>query len=270
MPGSIFLETLRRHWRGIFWWSIGFGMVGGLQALILQDVTALQQIANLMEALPPFLVDAFAGGDAQYLATPEGYMGFRFYSLALLIFATYAVMAGLNVTANEEDRGQLDILLSLPVTRTRLMLEKLAAFALIIVGITLLTGLIIMSAVAISPLQGQFDSGRLWGATLNILPGTLLILAFTIFTGVLFQNRSRALTVTSVFVAASYFLDLLANTAPDSFLGGLRAISFFRYYDGVAAMRDGMNWSSVALLMLATVVLIGSSMYVFNRRDVSV
>ncbi|MDZ4768135.1 MAG: ABC transporter permease subunit [Chloroflexota bacterium] len=266
---AVFAETLRRHWRGMLFWGIGIGLLGAMQALVLQDVDSLQQIADLMETLPPFFVQAFAGGDAQYMATAEGYLASQFFSFALVVFAAYTIGVGLQVTANEEDRGQMDVLLSLPVTRTRLILEKTAAFALLTCGVVVLTLLCIAGGIAATPAL-PIDMGRIAVGTLNILPGSLLILTLTVFLGGLIGNRSRVLTIAAVVVIVSYVIDILAVAAPGTLFGTLRTFSLFRYYDGVFVIRDGLNLGNVVLLLVVSAALLGGGVLAFNRRDVGV
>jgi ABC-2 type transport system permease protein len=268
MNRAIFIETMRRHWRGMLFWGIGIGLLAAVQALILQDVTALEQIAELMETLPPFFVQAFADGDAAYMATPEGYLAARFFSLALLIFAAYTIGVGMQVTANEEDRGQMDILLSLPVTRTTLVLGKTIAFLLMTVSVLLLTLMLLLVGLTASPVP--IDTGRLIVGTLNILPAAWCLLAFTVFLGGVIGDRGRVLLIAALFVIGGYFVDVLAVAAPDSPFGVLNALSIFRYYDGVAVVRDGLSWGNIALLLTVTVALIAGGIAAFNRRDVGV
>ncbi|MBL8130998.1 MAG: ABC transporter permease subunit [Anaerolineae bacterium] len=269
MALAVFNETLRRHWRAILWWGIGISLLGGSQFLVLEDSESLQQIAQLMESMPPFFVQMFGGGDVEYMVSPEGYVASNFFSLGLIIFAFYAVIAGLNVIANEEDRGQTDLLLSLPVTRTRLVVEKSAAFALIIVGIAAVVFLgLILSISATGVLEVR--TSRVLESTINILPGSLFVLAFTVMISGLIGNRPLALGITAGFVAVSYFLDTLASLAPDSIMGTLRALSFFRYYDGVFTMRDGLNLGNIAVLLAASAILFAAGLRFFNRRDVAV
>ncbi|MBK8020386.1 MAG: ABC transporter permease subunit [Chloroflexi bacterium] len=269
MSLAVFNETLRRHWRAILWWGLGIALLGGSQFLVLQDSESLREITELMESLPPFFVQMFGGGDVEYMASPEGYVASNFFSLALVIFAFYSVIAGLNVIANEEDRGQMDLLLSLPVTRTRLVLEKVLAFTLIIVGIAAIVFVGLVLSISATNIL-QVSMVRVLESTVNILPGALFVLAFTVLVSSITGNRPMALGITTAFIAVSYFLDTLANVAPDSFLGALRPLSFFRYYDGVFVMRDGLIVGNVAVLLIGTVVMFAASLAFFNRRDVGV
>ncbi len=271
MIGAVFIETLRRHWRGMLWWGFGSGLLGASQLLVLQDATTIQQMGELMATLPPVFIDAFGGGDAQYMGTPAGYLGSNFFSLGLIIFAFYAVIAGLNVIANEEDRGQFDLLLSLPLARTRLVIEKSAAFALMLIGMAVIVfGCIAGGLLLVGTEIIEVDMTRVLESVINILPGALAILMFTVFVSALTGSRPVAVGASAAFVAIGYFVDIIGKSAPDSPFGGLSVLSYHRYYDGVFVMRDGLNIGNMSILLVVAAILFAVSIGLFNRRDVGV
>ena len=187
----------------------------------------------------------------------------------LLVLAAYAVIVGLNVTANEEDRGIMDVTLSLPIPRWRLVLERFLAYALILVMILTLTFLAMWGVKQTTP-SIDFDMARLIGGIFNLLPSSLLVLAFTVFAGTLLRSRGTAAAVAAGFVIASYFIDFLGKAASDSAAAALRAISFFSYYNGGDIMTAGLNWGNVILLLVVTVVLALGALWFFERRDIGV
>ena len=268
MSGAIFLETLRRGWRGMLWWGLGIGSLGFVSIIIVPDVQTLEQMAELMETLPPFLIQALGGGDISFMATPEGYLALQYFSVTLIIFAVYAVVSGLNVSANEEERGILDVFLSLPVARWRLVLEKFLAYSILIAGAIIISFVCMWIGIRITPSLAEVDMGKIIGATFAMLPASLLVLAFTLFVAALVRRRGLAIALAAVFVIGSYFIDTIGRAAPDTFVSSLRAISFFAYYDGAGVMQNGLSWASMLILFIATVVLLVGGIWCFQRRDV--
>lgn len=265
MNGSVFQETLRRSWRAMLYWGVGLALYGYLVTSFIQDADMLKQFQEVIQNVPPALLQ-FLGTDAASLATPEGFVATRFFTFALLILAVYAIVSGLNVTANEEDQGIMDILLSLPLPRRRLVVEKFLAYSL---------GLMVILAISfVGLLLGnqnsalKVDGMRLLESTFQMLPGGLLILAFTTVAGVTFRTRGTAAGAASVFVIASYFLNFLGEAASETFVGQVRALSFFYYYDPNSVIRNGINWGSFAFLALISVTLFAASIRQFQRRDI--
>lgn len=268
MRGVVFVETLRQNWRGMLYWGVGLALLGLLILNLITDVDALKQVAQLMETLPPALLKAMGMDDLTQLATPEGFLGGAYFGRVILILSVFGVISGLNITANEEDQGILDVLLSLPLPRWRLIIEKFAAYTVMTVGIVALGFLGLCAGERASGLA--INTFRLLESSFNVLPTVLVIVAFTTLAGAIFRRKGTATMVTAIFVIASYFVDLMGRAASDSFLNQVRVLSFFSYFDNDGVMRDGLAWGNVALLLVVTGVFVAGSLWFFQRRDVGV
>ena len=264
MPRSIFNETFRRGWRGMIFWGVGLGLLGFVMMIIIPNIGFLKQLEGLVNTMPA-VIKALGMDDAAQMATPEGFISAGYFGRVLLIVAVYAVLAGLNITANEEDQGIMDIVLSLPVPRWRIIIEKFAAYALMLVAIVLFgfVGLVVGSISSAI----QVDVSKLFISSLNILPSAWLILAFTLLAGTFFRRKNQATAVTALFIVASYIVDFAGSAASESPIGRLRSFSFFAYYDNAHIMQTGLNAGFIALLLALTLILLVASLWCFQRRD---
>ena len=269
MMGVVFMQTLRRNWLNGLYWAIGIALLGVYIIVVVPNVDMLKQYADLVKTLPPLLLQAFGANQAADIATPSGFLGFGFFSYILLVIAAYSVIAGLNVTANEEDRGIMDVTLSLPIPRWRLVLERFLAYGLILVLILLLTYGSMWAVKQTSP-SLNIDMGRLAEGIFNLLPSSLLVLAFTVFAGTLLRSRGAAAGIAAAFVAISYFIDFIGKSASGTAAASLRAISFYSYYNGGSIMTTGLNWSNVIVLLVLSAVLAAAGVWCFERRDIGV
>lgn len=269
MTGAVFVDTLRKSWRGTLYWGVGLALFAVVLILMLPDMGELQKFAELVASMPPLLVQMLGAGDVAFMATPEGFLATKFYDYALMMFSIYAILAGLNVTANEEDRGILDVTLSLPIQRWRIVAERLLAFALLMVGMILIMiagswlALLAMPSVEVAP-------ATLFNATVNVLPGALLMMAFTAFVATIFTRRRLAVSVAVIFLIGSYMANVIGAVASDAISSALRTISFYSYYDSVGVMKNGLSLPNMALLVVVAVVLGAGALVFFQRRDVSV
>jgi ABC-2 type transport system permease protein len=269
MSGAIFFETLRHNWKAILWWGGGLALLAMSQALILQDVDAIEQMGQLMETLPPVLLSMFGGADIEYISTPEGYLSFRLFSFLPLVLAIYAVSAGLNVTANDEEQGILDMVISLPLPRWRIIVEKFLAYSLLMIAILAVMFVGLWLAITTSPDLG-IRMDRMVQGVLNILPTGLLMLAFTIVAGSVMRRRNQAATLATIFVVGSYIVDSFGSAAKGSVLDQLGVLSFYRYYNSTEVIRNGLVWGNIALLIAVTAILVATGVMAFQRRDVGV
>jgi ABC-2 type transport system permease protein len=267
MTGIIFRETLRRGWRPMLYWGIGMALLALYMLVAIQDMDTLGQYAAIVESMPPALLALF-GSEVAAIGSPDGFIAFGFFGFGLLFLAVYAVSAGLNITANEEEDGILDSLLAQPVPRWRVMIEKFLAYLVLSAGIVVLSYAGLLLGMQFSALP--VNTGRMAQAAANMLPSMLLMTAFTMFAAVVVRRRAVAMGLAAVFVVGSYFVDFLGGAASGSLADALRALSFFSYYDATTVMQTGLNWGSVALLLGVTAALVAGALWFFQRRDVGV
>ncbi len=269
MSGVVFIETLRRGWRGMLYWGIGIGLYGALIVLAVPDINALKQAAELMASLPAFIVKMAGGDDVTFMTTPQGYLAAKYFLFAPLLFGIYAINAGLNVTSNEEDRGILDVTLSLPIPRWHVVIERLLGSAVLMTGIVTITFLMLWGAVTATPSM-DLSVGRLFQVTFNILPSVLLVMAVTVLAGAALRSRGLAIALAVVFLVGSYFIDALGSLATGSLAASLKIISFYSYYDSSGVMKNGIAVANVLLLLALAVVCGLLAPYFFQRRDIGV
>ncbi len=269
MAWSIFFETLRRGWRTMVYWGIGIGLIGVMNVIAVPDVNGMKATADAISKMPPFIVQLVGGGDLAFLASPAGFLNNQYYAIVLVIFGVYAIIAGLNVTANEEDKGILDVLLSLPVPRGRVVLEKFLAYSVLAAGVVVVSTLALFLSILLTPAV-NVPASRLVEASISILPGTLTVLAFTVFVATLVRRRTYAATIAVVFLVGSWFIDVIGRTASTSFVNTARVISFYAYYDTAEVLQHGLALGKMAVLLAATAALVAGALWAFQRRNISV
>ncbi|MBK9748340.1 MAG: ABC transporter permease subunit [Chloroflexi bacterium] len=269
MPFVVFRETLRRSWRGMLMWGGGFALIALVQAVVLGDVDALREFADLVASMPPFLLQFLGTDDVNVLATPEGYLAGRFFSFVVVMFAVYAVLSGLNITAADEDRGILNSVLSTPLPRWQLIAGKFAAYAVLLLGVTLITFAGAAGGVLSTPVAATFPMGRLFEMTIALFPIGLVALAFTALLAALLPSRSRVMTIAFGAVIGSFFLNFLAASVGDDLLSTINRISVFSYYRATDIVKNGMATGALLVLIVVAVVLVGVSMVAFQRRDIA-
>ncbi len=270
MTGAVFFETLRRHWLTAVYWGIGIIVYGVIALLILPNQEALQQYVNLLRTVPSGLMSAFGLEDVALIGTPEGFLGYSYFLYIILVIAVYAVLAGLNITANEEDSGVLDMVLSLPIPRWRIIVEKFLAYGLLLLLIIVMgfVGLVVgrMLNVHAQPLE----ISTLLSSSLNMFPSGVLVLAFTTLAAVIVRRRGTAAALAGGFVVASYLIDILGTMTRNAVGDALGSLSFFRHYDAMQVLLTGIRWESVTLVLVASVILTAAALVMFERRDIGV
>ncbi len=189
------------------------------------------------------------------------------HPIVLIMVWAHGIICCTRVPAGEVDRGTIDVLLGLPVSRTRVYVcESL---------VWLTSGLVILAAglagnllgnrVATSETQGA--TGHLLIVLVNLYGLYVAVGAMAFFVSCWSDRRGRAVGVAFAIVLAGYVLNFLAQ-----FWQPARSISFLsfqHYYRPLLIIREGA-WPTSDILVLATVSVVFwlAGAIVFNRRDI--
>ncbi|MCC6614910.1 MAG: ABC transporter permease subunit [Anaerolineae bacterium] len=267
--GVIFKRTLWDSRVGILSWGIGLGILALGELTLFPSIS--EAFAGMSELLNSPFYKAFLGenADAAAFATPAGYISTYMLAFVPLYVAVYAVMLGLGVVANEEERGTLDVLLGTPIPRWQVIVEKSAAVLVILLLVLLLNGVGALLGVLMTPELADVSLGRVLEASFSMLPVTLVMAALALFFSTVLRSRNLAAGVTGAIIIASYFITNLSSIAQEA-LGTISKLSFYSYYSPLDTMRGGIVWSEFAILCVIVAALFGLSIYAFQRRDISV
>ena len=262
MLRSIFGKALWDRRVSIIWWLIG---VGVLTIWIVAFFPALRnspELQDFIEQFPPEMMALFGINPATYL-TGFGYLQAQLYGfLAPLLMVAFTVIAGAAATAGEEERGTVDVLLAVPVSRTRTMLEKAAAIAVLTTLIVLTMAVILVIADPIVDLK--LSIWGIVGINLGLLLLGLFYGALAMLVAAWRGNRAIAMGVGLGAGLVAFFINGFAPLVEE--LEPLqRLMPFYWYLEG-----DPMLNGPTALhLVLAggVVVLLGAAVAVWRRAD---
>ncbi len=266
MLTSVFLKTLRDRRRGLLYWGIGLALQATLMVAFFPTIRDMPSIAEYMEMLPAELMALF-GGDFGDYTTPEGFLngelfGFM-YPLMLLIF-TIGFASG--TIAGEEEQGTLDLLLSHPVRRWRLVAEKFAALVVSLLGIVSFFWLALL--VAGTVIDMGLNPLRLAAVCFS---GTLLAAMFgalALAVGCARGKKALAMGMAGAIGFVSYMLNGLAPLV--DWLEPVQKFSPFYYYNSTDPFSNGLDFVHAALLFGLTLVFLVVALVTFQRRDLSV
>lgn len=266
MNGIVVKHTLRTSWKQILYWGIGLGVLGLYIAFIGSDSDIVQGYASLFESMPPALLKAFGASDVAFFATTEGWIVSIFVSESSIFLSVFAVMAGLGITANDENSGIMDVILSLPIARTAYLAERWVGYALIGLGILLLCSAITLMGVVAFGADTQAD--LIFFSILNIYPGMLLVMTVTCLLTALLRRRAAAIGIATVFVITSYIFNVIGGAASGALAEVMEQLSYFSYAKGEDIVLGTFDLSSTVALLVVMLVGFGLSIRLFERRDI--
>lgn len=271
MAGAVYIETLRRNWRQLVYWGIGLAIYSMYGFLMMPPTSEdMQSYVDLVDGLDSGMMRAVGIEDAAIFGTPEGFIGYTFFGYLLIILAVYAIIAGLNITASEEDSGIMDMFMGLPVPRWRVVMEKMLAHTTVVIGMLSMSFIGLLVGDAIAPQEVDVSATRYLEGVINVVPGTLLILAFTAFVATVARRRSAATFIAGGFVVISYLVDAIGRAADSDVADVVRELSIFSHYNGTTVLAEGLAVASVVGMFGLAVLLAAGAVTFFQRRDLAV
>ncbi len=213
---SIYARSLGMIVAPACWWTLGIaGFAGWMVVIVKQTAASLATMSASSPLLNDFITKV-GGGELTANATLLSAL-FAFLPLMLMAFAVTQA----NRWSADEDEGRLEVVLSTPQSRLRVLLGRFAALATATVIIAVLT--LAAAALASAATGLALDGGNLAAATLSIIPLGLLM------------------------AALGYLLSGWLRTAIDTgLLSFLLVIWFFISFIG-----PGLNWSDATLRLSA-------------------
>jgi ABC-2 type transport system permease protein len=257
--GVLVLSHLSDRRRSLLAWGVPLGLWSAFIVLIFPSVEGA--LSKAIKSYPPALKEAFGIGE---LTSVEQYLHAEMLSLivplALGYLAVRAVASGLSGAA---ESGRLDVLLSAPVSRSRLAAASFVAtaieLAIVLVLTVALTGLGSLVSGADLSLSSAFAGyANVWPLALVFAGLGIVATGFSLRTSVITGSVAGVLVT-------MYVIDLIGRLDPD--LSGIRYISVFKYYGN--AIEDGIEPLAFCGVALAGIALAALGAWLFERRDLS-
>jgi ABC-2 type transport system permease protein len=240
------------------------GGLMGLMGLVLGPMFVPMQdsIGEMMAMIPEEFSSFFGGAD---MATPAGFLNGEMYSMmapAAVIWV--AIASASKALAGEIEAGSMGLLAINPVSRRHLAADKALAMLVHVALASLLTGIGVWMGVLMAGLPVAASgvlAVSLHLALLGMATGGLALL-LSVITG----RRMLSLLLAA---GAAFLAYVVASFLPLSeSLEGLAGLSPWYHYNGSDPLSNGLDVASAGILTLLTAVLLGASVWLFERRDI--
>jgi ABC-2 type transport system permease protein len=199
------------------------------------------------------------------LTSPVGWLNANIYGNFLpLLILLLTIGYGAHALAGQEQDGHLELVLSLPFSRTRVVLEKVGA----LVVQALLFGLVTLLSVLVGH-WFELTIGT-WALVSTTLAAVLLGIAFGLLAlglGARTGARGTAIGIAAGVASASYLVSAMAPLV--DWLKPLRYASLFYWSVSNDQLEDGVSIGAFALLVGVCVVLAAWSVHELRRHDLS-
>lgn len=260
----LLLRTWRDRWRGIVGWTLGIVAISIVMMWVYPSITASpMDMEALAQSFPEAFQEFFRMTD--YTSGP-GYLGTEMFSFMVpLVFIAVGASWGASGTAEEEERGTADLLFSLPLSRSAVLIAKMVAAILVLVVVfaATFTSLYVGAQVVDMEIGTQ---ELLAACVTNLLLG-MLFAGLSFLIGAATGRKSIALGI-SITVALAAFLMYSLAPLVDTF-DAVIDFNPFQWALGNLPLYNGFDVGYVVNLLVASLVLMVASLFVFQRRDIT-
>ncbi len=259
---NIYLKTIRDERIAIFGWGAGLGL---MMYAVLAAVASLTSTADARQTLISLAQSYAFIAEPVRVDTPGGYATWK-YGFTILIMALWPLLVGSRLLRGEEDRGSLDVLLSLPRGRTQVALQKLAAMWTALIAMGVLIGLFTYAGGVTAQANFGFGGAMLFSLNLVLFCGifggiALLISQFT-------QRAGTAAGATGGLLFFFIILDMLHRViAGTEWISRLSPVYYYNLSKPLIPSYGANPGALLVLLVLATLVS-GAAIWLFDHRDV--
>ncbi len=248
--------------RGSIYLSTGMAVLAAMILWVYPSFRDTFDEDELLSAYPPELLRLF---DVETMASLEGFLAFEFYVFGwVILLGLYSAYSAASIVAEDVDRGRMDAVLALPVSRPRLLAERFAALGVPIVTVNVvIPPVLVVGAHLIGESLSLVDV-----VVLHLLSIPYLFACGAIGLGcsVLFDRVGVAQRVA---LGATFGLYLVESLVENTDYGAVGAVAPMRYFDPNGVLLDGTyDLLGAAVLVGMTLVLLVASGAWFVRKDV--
>lgn len=264
MFSSIYLKTLFN----LRWQLLGWGLGAGLMAFVTMafyNSFSQSDVSGLLDSIPESLKPIV--GSVDDLQSISGYIGQQIFGPnGYVIVLAGAIMIAISASASQEDDKRLQTLLTMPVTRTKVFLQKWLA--------VLTAAAVICAALIVGLYAGLFTSGNsadFVRVAESALACFLMISAFASVTfGAAMFTGKKGLTIliASGYAAASFIITSLAMSVSADALKHIDLLSVLHYYNNPLVMQHGLDAGHALTLAGIIAIVAAVSWLRFRSRDI--
>ncbi len=268
MNRGVLLKTIREAWLATLLFGLGLFIFEALLAYVYP--TFFDETAAPLLELPFFrnIIQALLGAEVGDSLGPMVLNSLAWaHPIALILLAGHEIVFCTRVPAGEVDRGTMDTLLALPVSRWQMYLTETLVWLGSGVAVVLL-GLAgcLLGGLTVAP-ENRTELSLLVVIVANLFCLYLAVGGLAFLVSTLSERRGRAIAVVFALVLSSYFLNVLAQYW--DFAEKIAFLSILHYYKPFAIMQNSA-WPVKDMLVLggSGAMLWTAGGIIFARRDI--
>ncbi|RBI62464.1 ABC transporter permease [halophilic archaeon] len=253
----------RRRIRGAVALAVGLSLLAAMVIWVYPSFADSIDLDRLLQSYPEPIVKAMG---IRTMSTLAGFLAVELYNFAwVILLGLYFAYSAASLVADDVERERMDVLLSLPVSRSRIVAEKFLSLLAPILVLNVVTAAVVYVGSLL--VDDALTVADLVAVHALSIPYLLACAGIGLVASVAFDREAIAQRVALAVVFALFLVESVLTDTDYEVLG---AVAPMRYYDPTAVLVDGQyDLLGAAVLLAATVALVVVSQQWFRRKDLN-
>ena len=222
----------------------------------------IKMIDQMIEIFPEEVIKAF-NMDIASIDTAFGWLKTEGFIFIMLITGAYAGILGSSILLKEEDDKTIEYLNSLPITRNKIVTDKVLVSLFYIVLMVLIIGIFNYLGLLYN---GDFNKKEFILLSITPLFPSLVIYSICLFISTFTNKTKKTLGISLGIVFVSYVLQMISGISED--VEFLKYFSIFSLADTRnVIMNVEINPFLIWVTILITTIFIGLSYIKYNKKE---
>ena len=195
-----------------------------------------------------------------------GFLSTELYSMMVpLVLIAVGSTWGASATAEEEDEGTADLLLTLPISRTKILISKMSAALSVIILLGLLAAGNIIALRGVVHLDISLD--KLFAGTVSSISLAFFFTGISFLAGAMSRHKGTAVGVVTGLALITLLIYSLAALV-DNF-NSIIPYNPMQWALGNNPLFNGIEVTGILKLLSGTFAFLALAILVFDRKDIS-
>lgn len=261
---NVFFHELRSYRKSVLIWAVSLSFLlivfMGMFPAFTQDVDATRKI---LASFPEAIRKAF-DMSLEHFFTIYGFQAYLLTFIALA-GAVQAMNLSVGIMSKEESGKTADFILSKPISRTKVLTNKILAALCLIIFTNVVFCAVSLSAATVVSKDG-FEAGIYMLICLTLFLIQLFFLAFGFLLGVLIPKIKSVVSVSLPAVFAFFVIGMLGEVLGNE---EARLICPFKFFDSNYIIEHGAYEVKYLLIELCFIILAIIATYIiFIKKDI--
>lgn len=258
---NIFFRELRAYRKSMIIWTVSLSLLAfiflSLFPALTRDVDATRKI---LENLPPMMANV-VGISLDSLFSISGFLSWLLTFVAVA-GAVQAMSLGISVLSKEESGKTADFLLTKPVSRTKIITQKLLAIICIIL-ITNITFFIISFGTSVAVTTGDFNLTTFTLISLKLPLIQIIFMSIGFLLSVIIPKIKSSVAISMPIVFSFFIIGTIGELLN---LTAIRYVSPFKFFDSGYIISNSAYEPKFLIITTAFVVLSTALVYIIYQK----